>query len=142
MQAMKKLHVKNRLAEFRKERGLSEEHVASLLGVKTDMLKCYELGFRIPNLKIALKLAQIYGVPVRVMLDEYYEACRHELRRQAQRFSKNKLEELAGSEHADVDFCTFERKLSSSTLTNLEIRRIRSHSALLVRRTAEQLGHL
>lgn len=142
MQAMKKLRVKNRLAEFRKERGLSEEHVASLLGVKTDILECYELGFRIPNLKIALKLAQIYGAPVRVMLDEYYEACRHELRRRAHRFSKSKSAELAGSQHADVDFCTFERKLSSSTLTSLEIRKIRNHSALLVRRTAEKLGHI
>ena len=142
MQPIRKLRFKNRLAEIRKERGLSEKTVASLLGVKVDTLECYELGFRIPNLKIALKLAAVYGVPVCILLDEYYEACRRELRWRAERLPKKQSSHSIESVNAEIELCTFERKLSSPTLSNLEIRRIRSHSALLVRRTAEKLGHI
>ncbi len=142
MQPIRRLRFKNRLAEIRQETGFNEKRVASLLGVKTDALASYEVGFRIPRLKVALKLAHIYGLPVRVMLNEYYEACRREVLQQENRLSNSEPNRSIGIDEPDLDFCTFEVKLSGNNLTTADIFSVRSHSTVLVRKTAEKLGHI
>src|SRR5690349_18861952 len=78
-----KRQVQNRLALFRRRKLLKPKQVARLLGHKsTEQLSRYENGFKVPNLRTALKLASIYEVPIREMLDEYYAACLEEIRRE------------------------------------------------------------
>jgi len=91
---------------------------------------------RTPDLKIALKLALIYDVPIRVMLDEYYEACRDELHHQTP-----SVESTAATSYS-LGFCSFEQKLEQKVLTQSELRKIRNHSAGIIRKTGERLGHI
>jgi transcriptional regulator with XRE-family HTH domain len=92
MLQIEKKRFKNRLAEIRKQRGLSRKQVAALLGHETvTELARLERGLTVPDLRCALKLAQIYELPVRVMLDEYYGACREEIRRKESQITSNGL---------------------------------------------------
>ncbi len=96
----------------------------------------FERGLRTPSLKIALKLAIIYNVPIRVMLDQYYEACREEVRASA----SNIGETLHCS---DVhNFCSLEQELSSKQITQATLTKIRRHSSDLIRKSAERIGHI
>jgi transcriptional regulator with XRE-family HTH domain len=142
MQPIRRLRFKNRLAEIRRHRGFDEKRVASLLGVKTDALASYEVGFRIPNLNVALKLAQIYGVPVRVMLNEYYEACRREVLQREKRFSNAEVNGSIRLDDLEQNFCTFELKLLANNVSAADISSIRRHSTVLIRKSAEELGHM
>ncbi|MEO8648007.1 MAG: helix-turn-helix transcriptional regulator [Acidobacteriota bacterium] len=133
----------NRLAEIRKEQRFPRKRVAALLGHRNiDRLSLYEVGLRIPNLKTALKLAKIYGIPIRVALDEYYEACVSEVREQEKQHPKPRSTNLPKNVHSDFEFCTFEQKLSSPVVGEDEIVQIRRHTALLIRTMAEKMGHV
>lgn len=135
--------MKNRLAQIRNSNHLEQKQVAALLGHKTaETISRYERGLKVPNLKTALKLARIYGIPIRVMLDEYYEACLQEIRRQEERLSG--VKKIGQREYDGLgvtDFCTYEHELSSERPSEGAIAKVRRHSAALVRKTADKLGH-
>ena len=138
-----KKRFKNRLAEIRKQRGLGQRQVATLLGhAEVTELARLERGLTVPDLRCALKLAQIYELPVRVMLDEYYDACREEVRRQESLITssgpKTKQKESADT---DTEYCTYEQRLSSGFLNEVRLREVSRHTTQLAYKLAEQLGH-
>ena len=136
-----KKRFKNRLAEIRKQRGLGQRQVATLLGHgEITELARLERGLTIPDLRCALKLAQIYELPVRVMLDEYYDACREEVRRQGSLITSSGSK-TKHKESADTRFCTYEQTLNSGFVNEERLREVRRHTTQLAHKLAEQLGH-
>ncbi len=127
----------NQLERIRIRHNLLPEQVATLLGFKTTgPITHIEKGLRTPSLKIALKLAIIYNVPIRVMLDRYYEACRNEVRAKA-----SDIGETSYSSDA-VDFCSFDQELDLRKISPASLTKIRRHSSDLIRKTAEKLDHI
>lgn len=139
-----KKRFKNRLAQIRKQRGLRRKQVAALLGHEniTELARL-ERGLSVPDLRCALKLAQIYKLPVRVMLDEYYDACREEVGRQesliASRGPMTKQKEYANTH---IEYCTYEQRLNSGFLNEERLREVRRHTTELAHKLAEQLGNM
>jgi len=71
----------NRIAFFRRRRGLSQRRMANLLGHKSHgSLWTYERGVAMPSLETALKLEIILRTPVAFLFPELYEALRNQLR--------------------------------------------------------------
>jgi len=63
--------VTNRLWRYRKERQLSQRHIARLLGHRTGaQVSRWELGEKIPTLDNALLLARILDTPVESLFAE------------------------------------------------------------------------
>lgn len=136
---------KNRLALVRKRRSIVRKEVAALLGQKTtDQLSRYERGVTIPNLKTALKLGIIYKIPIRQLLDGYYEACRNEIKRQELESANNSAsansKDIAGDN--DLEFCEIEEKLKRRHVTTADLEKAYSHTAKLIRRRAEKMDHI
>jgi DNA-binding XRE family transcriptional regulator len=72
----------NGLVHYRRRMGLTQEHVAQLLGHKSrNALSCLELGNSLPTLHTALKLSIVYRVPVEFLYHETYVAFRDEIRK-------------------------------------------------------------
>jgi transcriptional regulator with XRE-family HTH domain len=134
----------NHLAEIRQSKQLDKKEVSFLLGHKnTTQISQFEQGLRVPDLKTVLKLAQIYNMPIRVMLDEYYSSCRREIEREKLRLDpKPSNGDADGSEASNVDFCTYDRLLASATRNDAELLKVRRHAAYLIRKSAELLGHI
>jgi len=137
-----KVTYKNQLSLARRRRAIEQKQVSALLGHKgVDQLSRYERGVKLPSLKAALKLGLIYKIPIRVMLDGYLDACREEIRREAE-----KLNPPSGSRLPDpakeMEFCTIEEKLNSGNAVEIDLAKASSHAARLIRRRAEQLDHL
>lgn len=139
-----KKRFKNRLAEIRKQRGLGQRQVATLLGhAEVTELAGLERGVTIPDLRCAMKLAQIYELPVRVMLDDYYDACRDEVGRQESLITPPRPK-TKPTESGDIatEYCTYEQSLSSGHLNEDRLREVRRHTTQLAHKLAEQLGHM
>lgn len=72
----------NRLASFRRKRGLSQRRVALLLGHKSHgALSSYENGRVLPKLDTALKLEIILRTPVAFLFPAIYEDFRSAIRK-------------------------------------------------------------
>ncbi len=136
--------VTNRIADIRRRNRLTTEQVSILLGEKdTERLEQYESGTKTPNLKTALKLAHIFNLPIRIMLDGYYAACRSEIKKEQLPLaatSRAKREVAAGN--SAIDFCTFDAGLAAKPTSEREISKARRHAVNLIRTTAEKLGHI
>lgn len=132
----------NRLAIVRRRKLLNQKQVSGLLGNKSnDQISRYERGVQVPNLKNALKLGRIYNIPIRVLLDGYYEACRKEI---IQESGSDKIGTVPISDDTenDLQFCTFEERLKRKKIDNDTLDQISAHAAKLIRRRAETLGHI
>lgn len=55
---------RNRIAELRKEKGLTLQQVADAIGVGNNTISRYETGKREPKLETWIKLANFFGVPL------------------------------------------------------------------------------
>jgi len=136
--------LKNQLATIREQRGLGQKQVATLLGHGSpQQLSRYENGTRVPNLRTALKLAQIYNIPIGKMLDEYYEACIREIRKEEKKAGgatighpSESIDSLGGER------CAFADLLLGEPVDDAAIRIVRTHATDLIRKTAEKLGHI
>lgn len=127
----------NQLERIRMSQNLLPKQVAALLGHKTTRpITQFEKGLRVPSLKSALKLAIIYNVPIRVMLDGYYEACREEVHAKGPDMGETPYTSYL------LNFCSFEQELSSREITRASLTKIRRHSSDLIRKTAETMGHI
>ncbi len=129
--------ISNRLAEIRKRNRLSLEQVSILLGdLTTERLEQFERGAKTPNLKTALKLAHIFNLPVRVMLDGYFDACRAEIKREGLRRTSTShgKEGFAIAAYA-IDFCTFEANLAAGPAGD------RGYADRVLRRAARARRH-
>jgi transcriptional regulator with XRE-family HTH domain len=144
MRSTEKKPFKSHLAEIRKSKELAKKHVASLLGhSNTTQISQFEQGMKVPDLKTALKLAQIYNMPIRVLLDEYYLSCRREIEQEKRKLNSEPNNEKAGdTESSDVDFCSYDRLLTSPAANAADLLKVRRHVAYLMRRSAELLGHM
>lgn len=77
----KQLIVKNKLATFRRRRGLSQRKAAALMGHRNHAaLWAYERGTVAPSLRAALKLEIILRTPVAFLFPGLYESLRDEIR--------------------------------------------------------------
>jgi transcriptional regulator with XRE-family HTH domain len=137
---------KNRLAQFRKRNLISQKQVGILLGHKGyDQVSRYERGVKLPSLKDALKLGLLYKLPIKVLLDDYFDMCWREFSEQEKRLKKSgRQESVVGKTSADdADFCTIEERLEPNhPVSNDDLNRAYSHSAKLIRRRAEKLDHI
>ena len=57
------------LKELRKERGITQEQLAEVIGVSGRTVSRWETGFNMPDLDILIKLADYYNVEIREILD-------------------------------------------------------------------------
>lgn len=74
----------NYLKAHRKEAALSQDEVASLLGVAGgDKISRHERRARVPNLETALAYEALFGVPVRELYAGVYQKVERETRRRA-----------------------------------------------------------
>mgnify|MGYP000859697532 FL=1 len=67
---MAKRRRRERLIQLRKERGWVQQDVAEKLGVTVSCYGQYEQGARTPPLSIALKLEELFGVPLAVLFSD------------------------------------------------------------------------
>lgn len=58
------------LEKARKEKGLSQEYVARQLGVSRATVDNWEKGITKPTLPMAVKLAEILGVPLQTLAED------------------------------------------------------------------------
>lgn len=132
--------VRNRLALFRRRRSLGMKQVAALLGHSTiDQLSRFESGVNTPNLKTALKLAAIYDIPIRKMLDGYYEASLQEIRKENKAFEI--CDRDSDARAFGTESCSIEDKLAANDLSPAVLQSARRHSIDLVRLMNEKSGH-
>lgn len=54
----------NRIAELRKQRGLSQVELAGKVGIAQNTLSQYETGIRMPTWQISQSLAALFGVSI------------------------------------------------------------------------------
>jgi len=74
---MKHARIPNRLKRFRKERGLTQKQVASILGLKSSsIISRWEKGVLLPKTLNVLKLAVLY----RTMVDALFSGLRQVVR--------------------------------------------------------------
>jgi transcriptional regulator with XRE-family HTH domain len=135
----------NQLRIVRRRRSIEQKKVAMLLGHKSiNMLSRYERGAKLPSLKAALKLGLIYKIPIRVLLDGYYEACRKEIKRLDQSLGKSNVTTTPKITYRpnEADFCTIEEKLRNEHVTGTDLDKAYRHSANLIRQRATKLGHI
>ncbi len=59
-----KKHVVHRLRELRQERGLTQEELASDLGVTRHTILALEVGRYVPSIELALRLAAYFDQPL------------------------------------------------------------------------------
>lgn len=62
-----------RLAQIRKDRGLSQTQLAEKLGVSQTMVAYYEKQSPSPAVDVAQKCAEVLGVPLAALIDENRE---------------------------------------------------------------------
>lgn len=85
----------NKIATFRRRRGLSQRQMAVLLDNRSHAaLWTYEQGVVIPSLESALKLEIVLRTPVAFLFPSLYESLRNEIRA--------KEEKLAGYGQQDL----------------------------------------
>jgi transcriptional regulator with XRE-family HTH domain len=127
-------HLTNKLQIYRKRKALRLKQVASLLGRKnTAQLSRYEAGSAVPSLKTALKLAIIYNIPIQVLLEGYFEACREEVRREPA---------VLQGQTPQVEFCTIEEKLAATSPSQSTLDKASRHATNLIRERSEKLDHI
>lgn len=122
----------NRLWLARKRLGYEQKQLARLLGYRTtQQISRLETGRRGASLKIALKLAIIYKLPVRVLFDKIYKDCQQELSDQAGRLGLRSV--LKFDLTAPADFCSYAELMKTSFLTDIDKAKIRRHVVFLMR---------
>ncbi|HHX80534.1 MAG TPA: helix-turn-helix transcriptional regulator [Acholeplasmataceae bacterium] len=52
------------LAELRKEKNMTQKELAKALKLSVSAISMYEIGERTPSLKKAIKIADLFGVPI------------------------------------------------------------------------------
>jgi DNA-binding XRE family transcriptional regulator len=61
------VQIHNRIALFRAERGLSRKEVADKVGVNPQTIGYLERGDYNPSLELAMKLSDLFGVPIEAL---------------------------------------------------------------------------
>ncbi len=56
------------IQKMRKNKGLTQEQLAEKLGVTLTYVGYFEIGYRVPNMKMLCKIADILGVKVKDLI--------------------------------------------------------------------------
>jgi transcriptional regulator with XRE-family HTH domain len=67
------LEFSKKLKEFRKAKGLSQDELASIVGVHKSHMSRYERGLAVPSLEVAQKLANALSVSLNEMIAQNYD---------------------------------------------------------------------
>ncbi len=65
--------IKNKVNEYRTERGMTQEALAAAVGVTRQTIISIEKGNYTPSVLLALKIATVFTVPVEVIFTIIYE---------------------------------------------------------------------
>ncbi len=65
--------IKNKVNEYRTERGMTQEALAAAVGVTRQTIISIEKGNYTPSVLLALKIATVFAVPVEVIFTIIYE---------------------------------------------------------------------
>lgn len=61
---MRNVTVKNKIAELRKEKGLSQKELAKILGYSVDVMFFIERGVALPTIKGAYLISKFFDKPI------------------------------------------------------------------------------
>jgi len=70
---MKKEFVKNNVATLRKEKEITQEELAALVGVTRQTIIAIEKGNYTPSVILALKISKIFSLPLETIFKIAYE---------------------------------------------------------------------
>jgi transcriptional regulator with XRE-family HTH domain len=126
------------LALRRKRLGYEQKQIAVLLGHNnTYQISRYETGQRIPGFKEAMKISILYGLPLRVLFEDYIRRCRKELE------DSIKQSGLAGridlQNALQLDYCTYLERMNSTRISEFEADKIRRHIKVLVEERSKKI---
>jgi transcriptional regulator with XRE-family HTH domain len=124
---------------IRRRLGLPQKQVARLLNHQsTNQVSRYEIGKQLPNLRTALKLEIILGLPVGILFSELHQQILQELKHQAEvsgvRLSLDKI--------AAKTFCSFAESLSADAPARDAIERARKHAIELHKSLSDHIKSL
>jgi len=130
--------INNRLWQARHKCGLEQKQVARLLGHKNcDQISRYERGVRVPNLRTALKLELIYGIPIRDLFPEHYQKHRAEIAANTLSHSLLPSMDEGISRLPDAHICTYENALLKKKPIAADIEAANKHSIQMIQNIAE-----
>ncbi len=126
------------LALRRKRLGYEQKQIAVLLGHKTKYEICrYENGQRTPGFKTAIKLSILYGLPVSILFDAYFNQCKNEMEK---RLSNSGIKSKIDLEDAkDADFCSYLELMNSTKISERSSDKIRRHIKILVEERSKKI---
>lgn len=117
------------LAVWRKRLGYEQKQIAILLGHETKhQISRYENGQRVPDLKAAIKLAILYGLPIQVLFDGYFRRCTKELKARLKKFDVTIKADLDTSQ----DYCSFLENIDSIPIDGRSFDKVRHHIKILI----------
>lgn len=92
-------NIPNELVTYRERLGLTQEQVASALGLRrSKLLTRLEQDHRIPRFLTAIKLSAIYRVPIEFLFPQLYEKLRSEIRHREEAIvAREKAKETHGT---------------------------------------------
>ncbi len=64
----KKIALGRNIQKIRKQKGLTQEQLAEKLGITLTYMGYFEIGHRVPNLRMLCKIADILGVKVKELI--------------------------------------------------------------------------
>lgn len=134
-----KNNANNGLWLSRKRLGLGQKQIAYLLGHKTtDQVSRYEQGRRIPGLKLLLQMEIIFGVPGRVLYQEYYSELKQQILKKVE--ANKSIREKYSIPEVDTphlsEYCSFAELLQNPRLPVPTKMRIHKHNLKLMNETA------
>lgn len=65
--------MKSHISEYRKERKISQEELAILVGIRRETISRLEKGLYNPSLRLAYDIAKVFNVPIEVLFEFYDE---------------------------------------------------------------------
>ncbi|MGI8467017.1 MAG: helix-turn-helix transcriptional regulator [Pyrinomonadaceae bacterium] len=126
------------LALRRKRLGYEQKQIAVLLGHKTIHQICrFESDQRIPNLKAAIKLSILYGLPLDDLFDNYFRCCREELENRLESCGltdKFKLENVR-----NAAYCSYLELMNSARISESSADQIRHHIKVLIEERSKKI---
>lgn len=131
----------NQLAVIRRRTLTLQKQVSKLLERRsTEDISRWEGGTKLPSLATALKLAVMYDIPARDILDGYFNMCRTAIKQQESRMGK-KLNGSTEYNSLKIEFCSYEELMKKGSVTGEDLDSVRRHAVQLINRRAEKLDH-
>ena len=131
--------IQNQLWLARKRRELAQKQVAYLLGHKSaDVISRYEKGLKTPSLKTALMLEAAFGIPVRILFKEFFDALNDEVQQRI----KGSLSlsaaysDLFSASDSTSGLCSYEELLKGQPISPSDLITVRRHATALVKKMA------